>query len=84
MAESAQSSSVSPVLSSPGWGGGGSQTGQPTLMQIMDTIKSCHAALSSQVDAIRVDFAILKDDVQKVRQRVTQAEQRIGIGGRCA
>lgn len=57
--------------------GSGTQGGEPTLLQIMDTIKSCHAALSTQIETIRVDFALLKDDVRKVKQRVTQTEQRI-------
>lgn len=47
------------------------------LGRIIDTIKSCHAALSTQIETIRVDFAILKDDVHKIRYRVTNAEQRI-------
>lgn len=57
--------------------GSGTQRGEPTLLQIMDTIKSCHAALSTQIETIWVDFALLKDDVQRVKQRVTQMEQRI-------
>lgn len=63
--------------SEPEESGSGTQGGEPTLLQIMDTIKSCHAALSTQIETIRVDFALLKDDVQKVRQRVTQTEHRI-------
>lgn len=34
-------------------------------------------ALSTQIETIRVFFAILKDDVHKIRHRVTSAEQRI-------
>lgn len=51
------------------------QVGEPTLAQIMDTIKSCPAF--NQIETILVDFAILKDDVKKIRHRVTNAEQRI-------
>lgn len=43
----------------------------------MNSIKSCHAALSTQIETTWVDFALLKDNVQKVRQRVLQTEQRI-------
>lgn len=44
----------------------GSQVGEPSLSKIRETIKT-----------IWVDFALLKDDVHKVRERVTTAEQRI-------
>lgn len=57
--------------------GSGSQVGEPSLSQIMVTIKSCHASLSTQLETIRVYFALLKDHVRKVRDRVTTAEQRI-------
>lgn len=60
-----------------GESGSGTQAGEMTLLQIMVTIKSCHAALSTQIETIRVDFALLKDNVHKVRQRFTQTEQRI-------
>lgn len=43
----------------------------------MATIKSCHASLSTKIETIRVDFALLKDDVHKIRNRVTTTEHRI-------
>lgn len=61
----------------PGEGGSGAQVRDPTLTQIMDNIKSYHASLSAQIETIRVDFALLKDDVHKIRHGVTNAEQRI-------
>lgn len=67
-----------PVPSSDGEASGsGSQVGEPSLSQNMETIKSWHACLYIQIDSIRVDFALLKDDVHKVRKWVTTAEQRI-------
>lgn len=50
--------------------GSGSHVVEPSLSQIMATIKSCHASLSTQIETIRVDFALLKDDVHKIRNRV--------------
>lgn len=54
-----------------------SQVGEPSLSQIMATIKSCHASLSTQIETIRVDIAQLKDDVHKIRNWVTTAKHRI-------
>lgn len=53
------------------------KVGEPSLTQIPDTIKSCLASLSMQIETLRVDFAILKEDVHKVRNRVSNAEQCI-------
>lgn len=53
----------------PGQRGSGSQVGEPTLSKVMATIKSCHASLSTQSETIRVDFALPKDDVHKIRHR---------------
>lgn len=63
--------------SDPGENGSSAQVREPTLLQIMETIKSCHASLYTQIETIRVDFTLLKHNVHKVRLRVTQPEQLI-------
>lgn len=51
----------------------GVQVGEPTLSQIMSTIKQCQASLSMKIDTLWVDFSLLKDDVHKIRHRGTNA-----------
>lgn len=56
---------------------GVTQMKEPTLSQIMAAIKMCQSSLTNQIDTLRVDFSLLKDDVHKIRHRVTNAEQHI-------
>lgn len=41
------------------------QAGEPTLSQIMSAKKQCQVSLSMQIDTLRVDFYLLKDNVHK-------------------
>lgn len=51
--------------------------GEPSLKQIMEAICTCQATLTEHIDGIRAEMSFLKKDVQTIRERATEAEQRI-------
>ncbi|OCT58486.1 hypothetical protein XELAEV_18002046mg [Xenopus laevis] len=59
-----------------------SEQGEPTLTEavavLQNTIQTCHAATMAKVEELRIDFAILRQDQQKLRDRTTEVERRVG------
>lgn len=51
--------------------------GEPSLKQIMEAICTCQATLTEHIDGIRAEMSFLKNDVQNIRERATEAEHRI-------
>lgn len=52
-------------------------TKDPTLAEVLTTIKVNHTNLMGKVDGLKIDLAIMRQDMHKLRGRVTETEQRI-------
>lgn len=44
----------------------------------MLAIKDCKASLTAQMETIHIDFSLLKQDLQNLRERTGAAEEHIG------
>lgn len=58
----------------------------PSLPEIMSAITSCQTAitacqtaLASKIEEVQVDVGLMRQDFDKIRSRVTEAEQRMGL-----
>lgn len=50
---------------------------EPSLKQIMEAIYTCQTTLTEHIDGMRAEMSFLKQDVQTIRERASEAEQRI-------
>lgn len=54
-----------------------SQEQELTLKHVMAAIHTCQSTLTAQIESVKADLSFSKNDMQKLRGRVTTAEQRI-------
>lgn len=50
---------------------------EPTLATVMLAIQDCKASLTNQIAFIRMDFSLLKQDIQNLRDRAGDMEEHI-------
>lgn len=50
---------------------------EPILSNIMMAIQDCKASLSTQIASMHMDFSLLKQDVQNLRDRTGATEEQI-------
>ena len=66
----------SPIDSEDG-SGPESPPAEHTLATIMHAIQDCKAPLTAQIASVHMDFSLLKQDVQNLRDRAGEAEEHI-------
>ncbi|OCT69158.1 hypothetical protein XELAEV_18040467mg [Xenopus laevis] len=48
-----------------------------SVQLLLNAITDCRAALSSKIEEVKTDLSLLRADLQTLRERTTEAEQRI-------
>lgn len=50
---------------------------EPSNKEILGAIQAAHASTTAQLDTITIDISLLRQDMQKLRERTTEVEQRV-------
>lgn len=50
---------------------------QPWLAEVMAAIATCPATLTAKIEAVQMDVGLLRQDMDKLRTRVTEMKQRV-------
>lgn len=55
-------------------------TAEPQLgfQEVMAAIVSCQAALTNKIEAVQLDLGLIRQDLDKLCSRVSEAERRVG------
>lgn len=56
----------------------GPETSLPGIPEVMAANTTCQTALTSKIEAVQLDVVLLSQDLDKIRARLTAAEQRVG------
>lgn len=54
------------------------QAALPGIPEVMAAITTCQTALTSKVEAVQLDAGLLRQDLDKIRSRITVVEQLVG------
>lgn len=46
--------------------------------RILDAVSLCQTTLTSRIEEVKVDISLIRQDMHKLRERVTEAERRVG------
>lgn len=49
------------------------------FQEVMAVIASCQTALTNKIEAVQLDVSLVQQDFDKLRARVSEAEQRVGL-----
>lgn len=57
------------------------QTAEQRLgfQEVMAAIATCQTALTNKIEAVQLDVSLIRQDFDKLRTRVSEAEQRVGL-----
>lgn len=51
----------------------------PWLAEVMAAIATCQSTLTAKIEVVQMDEGFIHQDLDKLRSRVTETEQRIGL-----
>lgn len=44
-----------------------------------EAVKSCQTTLTARIEEVKIDVSLIRQDFQKIRERVTDAETQLGM-----
>ncbi|XP_073453816.1 uncharacterized protein [Aquarana catesbeiana] len=55
----------------------GMETSTPQTSKVLEAISTCQATLTTKIEEVKVDISLIRQDLHKLRDRVSEAEHRL-------